>query len=458
MSSALRTSLIIGAVVLLSLVGGFLLSKWTSSSSLQFQNVELNPEIANLRKKDDSPLYGIAIETPSGNPESLLGLVGIVIVKEQGGDGKFSLIGDLRPPRDQILATPMDETIYQGIITNTADAKTSFTGFAASLQVDEAAEVLVRNELVIQYKDPQKIPYSALQSLPREKGKTYHFVDSVIVTSSAYKKYRKVKSSADVSGTAFATSGQIYASSQGFLVERKLRLRVIDPSLVRGGTIVEGAASDRLGELRQKSFPPGSKDLIHANVPLPQNLEIISNRQTKPENIVRIKGVPALKQDKSQGCWATAATMLYGWKTGTSYSVSQFLTKTCPKWLSNYESNTGLSIDEKNAFLNDVDFVYEAGASYLPIAVEEMLRKHGPLWFMVEALGNTHASIVIGMIRYNNTIYITYIDPADGEEYDEQYNSFHNRYEEPARWFNDDPILMKAFLKGTFYPAHVVHY
>ena len=94
----------------------------------------------------------------------------------------------------------------------------------------------------------------------------------------------------------------------------------------------------------------------------------------------------------------------------------------------------------------------------MPKAVEDMLREYGPLWFTVDENASVHASIVIGLLQTENELYVSYIDPYDGQEYDEPYNHFHNRYEEPARQFNLNPKYMEAFLKGEFYPVHVVHY
>jgi Papain-like cysteine protease AvrRpt2 len=457
------------------------------TSSLKLQDVELNPQLAKLQQFDKDPSYGVVIDSPSGIADSLIGFVGVVLVKDEASTGMpFRMVGNYRPNKDQILLTPADkETIYEGIVTNSAAAKGSFATFAANLGVDEAAEVHINNELILQYKDQTTIPWKELKNIPLERGKSYWFVDSVLLTTTSYKKYRKAKASTDFAGTAFAAHGDIYTSTEGFLSQRKLRLRTFDLRLAR--SISEGSAttpeistlmnkdnlttedSKKLLEaLRRESFEAAQRRLSNIKVKESTGDEFKKSEPKKgdgallsprpPGYVVRVGNVPSLKQEKTRGCWATVAAMLYGWKTGHRVTAFEFLNAKCPQWADIYTDNSGLAFEEKEAFLRDAGFTFEYGASYLPKAVEDMLRIYGPLWFTVDENASVHASVVVGLLQTMDDLYVSYIDPYDGNEYDETYSSFHNRYEEPARQFNLDKKMMEKYVQGMIYPVHVVHY
>ncbi len=383
-------------------------------SSLKLQDIELDPRLAKLEEIDKDPSYGVVIDSPTGLADSLIGFVGVVLVKDEGSpDAHFRMLGNFLPNRDQILVTPADkEPIYEGIVTKSAAAKGSFATFAANLGVDEAAEVHINNDLIIQYKDQTTIPWKNLKNIPLERGKSYSFVDSVLLTVTTYKKYRKAKATADFAGTAFSAHGEIYTSTEGFLSERRLRLRTFDLRLAR--SISEGSAEspeisvlinkenlDRpeaerlLKTLRSESFEGARRRFANTKIDEPKKEVQPKEDQKKGDHststtrrpagfIVRVENVPSLRQEKSRGCWATAAAMLYGWRTGRRVTASGFLRERCPQWTYIYIDNSGLAIEEKEAFLRDAGFVYEPGASYLPKAVEDMLRDYGPLWFTVE--------------------------------------------------------------------------
>src|SRR6202007_1967428 len=108
------------------------------------------------------------------------------------------------------------------------------------------------------------------------------------------------------------------------------------------------------------------------------------------------------------------AAILYGWKTGRRVAPDAFLRSSSPRWLDVYEKDAGLTIDEAKKFVESVGLSIEPGQSYLPVAVENMLRRHGPLWFTVGTRRgyNTHANVVVALFKTKENYYLSYIDPA----------------------------------------------
>jgi hypothetical protein len=440
-----------------------------------FADVKLNDELDSLHRLESDPEYAITISPPSGKAESLIGYVGVIAVKEKEDDksGKTSwrFMGDYRPSRDEIDVVPAEEKLYEGIITSGVSAGGEFTSFASTLSVDEAAQVLITNNLVLGYKDNTKIPWDRLRRIPMEAGKEYWFIDGAVSTLTTYRKYRKVKAKSTINGVAFSANGEIYASAEGFLTRRGLSLRMFDLRSLRPSQ--GGGPAAEIGDLlRNKELSGGDAKrllkLLHQSAPTkaPRNIPASpesARRGDLPgfERIVsqiRIEHVPILRQEKTNSCWATAAAMLYGWKTSQRIAPDAFLRSASPRWLGVYEKDDGISIDEAREFVESSGLSFEYGQSYLPEAIETMLRRFGPLWFTVGTQRgyNTHANVVVAVFKTRDKVFLSYIDPAIGTELDEEYGSFMRRYEEPAFLYNE--LYMKEMVAGQIIPMHVVHY
>lgn len=485
----MKKNSILGVLFLLTFVVAFSIAQFLTNSSVKLDNTPLNPNLGVLENLPKDPKYGLVVNPPSGEAESLVGYVGLVIVKDNENDSPWNYIGDKRPSREGILITPTDEKLYEGILTNTVSVGGDFTVFATNLQVNEAAEVLIRNDLIIGYKDRSEIPWDELKKIPLERGKSYYFIESATLTTTTYKKYRKVKNTSEITGTAFGANGEIFTSSEGFASNRKLSLFAFDLRFLRSPEgsskaseinkillkeeINSKNADMLLQLLSSESFEAAKKEIPFKSkiIPPTDSQTPKPSSQSRKYFDVRIHDVTTMKQPNNWSCWATVATMLDSWKQGYSVSIEDFLKEKAPEWLIDYQKDRGLLAEDKDKFLKTVGLTYEYGASYLPTAIEDMLRYYGPLWFTINAEDTTregnkdafsiHASLVVGLFGYEdvfNELHISYIDPADGQEHDELYADFMRRYEEPAHYYNNEPNYQQAYAEGKFYPIHVIHY
>ncbi len=106
--------------------------------------------------------------------------------------------------------------------------------FTANFSDDQAAEVTIKDEVTVGYKDPGQIPYDKLAEEAKKvpKGKRRYFITSATLTSVAHKNYKAIKSDAQIAGTAFGANGKVYVSDEDFLYDPVVSLKVEDIGLL----------------------------------------------------------------------------------------------------------------------------------------------------------------------------------------------------------------------------------
>lgn len=460
------TAIIVGMVLVYVLVRNLL------PSPVAFQDSPLNENTQLLKEVDNSPNYAMRIRPQSGRAESLIGYVGLIVVRDTSPEATVSFDASHRPQRQELEVAPADEKLYEGKVTSALNTGGEFTSFATALNINEAADVNISNVLFVGYRDNSRIPWNELKAIVTEPNKEYFFVDSAVLTITTYRKFQKLTNANSIEGTAFKANGEIYASVEGFNTERVLSLRMFDLRLLKPsqGTTTDSAITTLLS--KEQLSDKDSELLLRALHQ--ESLEDARKLRVRQEDFADVKpdlsiksmhfdaligSIPVLKQTKANGCWATAAAMLYGWRSGDVVSVERFLDKVAPSFSDTYNRDRGLSVDEARHFVEAVGLQFEYGQCYLPVAVQEMLEAHGPLWFTVGSPEgyNTHANIVTGIgVDAHGTHYIRYIDPQDGRMHEEAYNAFMGRYESPAFLYNR--FFMKQMVDGQIVPMHVVHY
>ena len=122
------------------------------------------------------------------------------------------------------------KTLYQGKVTKGFNAGGNYLIFTASFSDDQAAEVSVKDEITVGFKDPGLIPYDKLakeaKRIPR--GKRRYSVSSATLTSVIHKDYKAIKGDAQIAGTAFGANGKVFVSDENFQYEPVISLRLED--------------------------------------------------------------------------------------------------------------------------------------------------------------------------------------------------------------------------------------
>ncbi|HEY0610733.1 MAG TPA: papain-like cysteine protease family protein, partial [Chitinophaga sp.] len=148
--------------------------------------------------------------------------------------------------------------------------------------------------------------------------------------------------------------------------------------------------------------------------------------------LAEVEGIiPILRQDKTKGCWATAATMMVSWKMKETLSVLSILELAGNEYVQKYNANTGLKASEKQAFISKLGMVGEWPGNYLPQQYIDWVKDYGPLWIttdssLMEGPFSPHARILTGIegTGLPNGTYFTFINPAYGTEETESYLDF----------------------------------
>lgn len=161
----------------------------------------------------------------------------------------------------------------------------------------------------------------------------------------------------------------------------------------------------------------------------------------------RIPGLfEIIRQPTDMTCWATASTMMLGWKRMICMAIETAMTeadKVRPpavaarvSYRTLYDNNRGLPPEEFLDFLRCIGVTHSPLACYPQAIWLKMLKTHGPLWVGTLA-GNTagsglHSRIIVAMSG-NGSVEGTWMhiaDPATGTEYPERFDLFTYKYEQ----------------------------
>jgi hypothetical protein len=317
--------------------------------------------------------------------------------------------------------------------------------------------------------NPEQIPFERLRrEIQLQPDRQYYFVDSLVVTSTTRRVFRKVEGTGAGGGTAFLVDGKLYVSNERFQTSRQVW---IPPFNLRHLRSSEGGESDRLTQLLRMSNPSPEErhellDLVRrrsvlgAPTELPGILSPPPRAHLDDPNVIalRLEGVRSLRQKSRNACWATAAAILVSWREKRVLQPEEFLREYAPRWLTPFLEDTGLAADAKSAFLADSGLCFEWGAGYMPSAIRDLLQAYGPLWFTIgtpKSFG-THAVIVVGVAEVAGNAWVSVIDPRDGREHDLSYGEFHRMYDEGGYLANEEFLRPNDGVEDV-YTIHVVH-
>ncbi len=149
--------------------------------------------------------------------------------------------------------------------------------------------------------------------------------------------------------------------------------------------------------------------------------------------------VPKLKQDSTNTCWATAASIMVSWKRAKVMSVKDVMTEAGDVYLQKYLNNQALASSEKQDFISTLKMIGEAPANYTLQQYIDWLNSYGPLWVTTDSSVTTgpfspHARILTkitgtGTPNGVGTKFI-FINPSTGNEETENFLDFIQVFEQ----------------------------
>jgi hypothetical protein len=208
-----------------------------------------------------------AFPTGSSTQQELMGIVGLVVMDDRvpgatatppASRGEFNpseSIGKYRPMVDELVVDVENRILYEGKVTRNLSAGGNYLVFTASLADNQAAEVLVKDEVYVSYKEPTRIPYKELTELARKVpgDKVYMFVEAARLTSIVRKTFTESKSEVGLAGTAFGANGKIYVSDQDYRFDAIVSVRAWNIARLLDAP---GAISS--------ATPPALRERVHA--------------------------------------------------------------------------------------------------------------------------------------------------------------------------------------------------
>lgn len=160
-----------------------------------------------------------------------------------------------------------------------------------------------------------------------------------------------------------------------------------------------------------------------------------------------------LAQPSSMACWATVYTMMKSWKDQASYDIRTAVDAVGDKYRDYFDSNTGLPASEFGPFLTAAGMTHDPMMNLAIDGWEQELRAYGLLWVGTLAspspLSGLHSRIVQGMHGDGTPTGTTMrmIDPDGGQEYDEPFGVFIQKYENAFRQtLSDEYYQIRRFL------------
>jgi len=141
-----------------------------------------------------------------------------------------------------------------------------------------------------------------------------------------------------------------------------------------------------------------------------------------------------IQQPNGMACWATVATMLISWRDQQSYAIETAMDIAGDKYRSLFDSEEGLSAGDHQDFAESAGMTIEYPQCYSPEGIYNLLVSYGPVIVITDEDTSEffaiHARIISGISGdESGTVYLHIVDPGDGTEYDEDFETFASKFE-----------------------------
>ena len=150
--------------------------------------------------------------------------------------------------------------------------------------------------------------------------------------------------------------------------------------------------------------------------------------------------VPRLTQPSNMTCWAALGTMLMAWRTGNrSLTMTQAMAQAdqnanvSPTYSDRLRQDLGLDPEETGPFATACGLRSSGLQNFSVSSWMAMLRAHGPIGVVTREPSGIHGRVILGMTVLGNghpeETFFHVIDPARGDEYDDDLPTFAHRFE-----------------------------
>lgn len=150
------------------------------------------------------------------------------------------------------------------------------------------------------------------------------------------------------------------------------------------------------------------------------------------------RDVKPFAQSSGMSCWAAAAVILFAWKKQATYTEREIAALAGPEYVQSLDDDTGLSGPRFADFAARLGLATEAPQNFMPVAYDNLLKQHGPLWIAAgldEGGARRHVRVLHGITgdgSYDNT-QAWVIDPDGGRAYQSSMTTFAIELENIAR-------------------------
>jgi hypothetical protein len=149
------------------------------------------------------------------------------------------------------------------------------------------------------------------------------------------------------------------------------------------------------------------------------------------------RSLKLIKQPTSSTCWATAFTMMYKWKHGTSLAIRDALATVGPEYVAMFDDNRALFWADTDKFMKEAGLSVEPSMNSTLEKWVSLLDTHGPI-MLNYFIGrdptlekSSHLVVMVGIetdgSTHGSTVWVA--DPATRQMSSQPFTLFASRFE-----------------------------
>ena len=184
-----------------------------------------------------------------------------------------------------------------------------------------------------------------------------------------------------------------------------------------------------------------------------ESVEVTGQGEPQMETVAEVEGmIPPIKQERTNLCWATSATMMVRWQKQQSIPVEDVLRTSGEDFVQMYRDNIALDRTDVERFIHPLGMTAEPPANYKISAYVEMMRRYGPLWIVVDSSVasdkfSAHARVLVAIVSDGDPsgahTDFWFNDPLSGRRYTETFKEFIDSFERLVTHNDGEPLILQ---------------